>query len=77
MVMSRSRDCFLSSVTVILTTASEPSSFRVTVTFSMMSRADGDVSAWAGAGVTGASKASATSPNRCFVMGISPRVLSR
>ena len=44
-VMSRSRDCFLSSVTVIFTTASEPSSFRVTVTFSMISFADGSA-AW-------------------------------
>ena len=40
-VMSRSRVCFLSSITVIFTTASEPSSFRVTVTFSMISRGDG------------------------------------
>ena len=47
-VMSRSRACFLSSITVILTTASEPSSFRVTVTFSMISRGDGSA-AMAGA----------------------------
>src|SRR5690242_7216988 len=67
MVMSRSRDCFLSSITVIFTTASEPSSFRVTVTFSMISRADGGVcpSAWAGAPPAD-SRASATNANRCF-----------
>ena len=41
MVISRSRAWPLSPITVILTMASEPSSFRVTVTLSMISRADG------------------------------------
>ena len=66
-VMSRSRACFLSSITVILTTASDPSSFRVSVTFSMISRGDGSAAC---ATPPGDSRARAMTANRCFVMGI-------
>ena len=65
-VMSRSRACFLSSTTVIFTTASEPSSFRVTRHLLHDSRGEGVASAPAAAGD---SRASARTANRCFVMG--------